>query len=764
MASRITALVPACLLILAGGVAAQHTTPSTGSDVAIALLVASIIVLPRRLLRGPACFGLGYALFTVAGNAVVDGRLDAIYAGDSMLASVRVAGFPQRTRQSVSLLVESTGDGRIPGRVRLTWFRPPVMPMPGDVWELEMRLSQPRGGANPGVFDRETWLFREKVHASGYVVAGKRNRLLWSGAVSRRDELRRRFVARARAAAESDEAGAVLAAVGVGARHLVTREQWTRFAATGTSHLMAISGLHIGLAALCAFAIGFGLAGLMPGDANSLVAALLLSVALAAVYAWLSGFGVPARRAIIMLGASALIVARRRQVDAFAVVSFAAIVVFISDPVATLAPGFHLSFAAVILLLWLARRRDTASGRWRPVVGIRRLFVMQVFLLFGLLPLTAIIFHRFALVATPVNLIAVPAFSFITAPLTLAALAIGEHAESASIALLHLAAHSVDGLEALISFAADLPYAHFRLVEIRGTASLILLVPLAWIVLPPGWPARRIAVLGALAIVCWKPDPAPQGCFDTWVLDVGQGLAVVIQTGQGVVLYDTGMAWQSGGSIAQQVITPFLQSRGLSRIDRLVISHSDLDHSGGLNALEQDFDIGHTIVGEPLADTVAWRCIAGQGWWQGAVHFEMLHPLARHDATGNDASCVLRVSAGPHSLLLTGDIEAAAERDLVQRRARLGADVVVVPHHGSLTSSSVPFVDSVHPDVAIVSSAYANRWGFPKDAVVERWQASGAAVLNTARDGAVYLRTCAADGLVELRREREERRRFWHAD
>ncbi len=735
-----------------------------GSDVAIALLVASIIVLPRPLLRGPACFVLGYALFTVAGNTVVNGRLDAGYAGDSMLAAVRVVGIPRRTEQSVSLLVESTGDRRIPERVRLSWFRPRVMPLPGDVWELEIRLSRPRGNMNPGVFDRETWLFREKLLAAGYVVAGKRNRLLWSGAISRRDELRLGFVGRARAAAESDEAAAVLAAVGVGARHLVTREQWERFAATGTSHLMAISGLHIGLAALCAFAIGFGAAGLLPGRANSIVVALLFSVSLAAVYAWLSGFGVPARRAVVMLTASAFIVVRRRQVDPAAVVAFAAMVVFVHDPIATLTPGFHLSFAAVVLLLWLARRRDGMTERWRLVAGMRGLFVMQVFLLFGLLPLTAVIFHRFTPVATPVNLVAVPLFSFVTTPLTLGALAIGEHVESASISLLRLAAYSVDGLEALITIASSLPYAHLELAEFDGIARLLLLVPLAWVVLPPGWPARRIALLGVLAVVWWKPGPTPESCFDSWVLDVGQGLAVVVQNRQGVVVYDTGMAWQSGGSVARQVITPFLRRRGVARIDRLIISHADLDHSGGLEALREDFDIGHTIVGEPLAGVPAWRCEAGRAWWQGAIHFEVLHPVDSRRETGNDASCVLRVSAGPHALLLTGDIEAAAERGLVQRGANLGADVVVVPHHGSLTSSSVPFVDSVHPNVAIVSSAYANRWGFPREDVVRRWRASGAEVLNTARDGAVFLRICAADGLVELRREREERRRFWHAD
>ena len=247
------------------------------------------------------------------------------------------------------------------------------------------------------------------------------------------------------------------------------------------------------------------------------------------------------------------------------------------------------------------------------------------------------------------------------------------------------------------------------------------------------------------------------------MLDVGQGLAVALETRYGIALYDTGMAWRSGGSAAKQVIVPFLRSRGVRRIDHVVVSHSDLDHSGGLAELRGAFDIDHVITGERLGADGEWQCAAGQNWWYGAIRFEVLHPDEKEE--GNDASCVLRISVGRHALLLTGDIEARAEQVLVKRRGQvLGADVVVVPHHGSLTSSSVPFVDSVRAEVAVVSAGYANQWGFPKARIVERWRARGSEVLNTGTSGAVYLRICAATGVSELRLEREERRRFWHAD
>lgn len=755
-------MVKPCLLLLAGGLAAQHSTAVFHSDVIAVTLVASICALRWRTVRIPAWFLLGCTLFLWAGLSVLDGRLENIYEGDSMLATVRVAAFPEVDERSVRLVLESMGDKRIPARIRVSWFEPPVVPMLGEVWELELRLRRPRGSANPGVFDYETWLFREKVRAAGYVVQGTRNRLLWSGTASPIDAFRQRFAARALAATETDSAAGVLVAIAVGARHLVSREQWEKFASSGTSHLMAISGLHVGLAAMFAFALGFALTGLAPWRANGVVCGLVAGVLLAAIYAAVSGLGIPARRAVVMLGAGALVVARRRQLDTAAVIALAAILVYVSDPIASLAPGFHLSFGAVVLLVWLARRSRCSASRRGLRAGVQELVVMQVFLLFGLLPLTALIFQRFTPVATPVNLLAVPLFSFITAPLTLAGLALGEVSEVAALTLLRLAGFSIDALEKLVAAAVRLPLAHFHLARTSGAALVLVFLPLVWALLPRGWPGRRLALVSAASLVLWKPPSPPAACFDSWILDVGQGLAVAIETRHGMTLYDTGMAWRSGSSAASQTIVPFLRSRGVRRIDRIIVSHSDLDHSGGLGELRRAFEVGHVIVGEHLGTDGEWQCAAGQNWWSGAIRFEVLHPAAAEE--GNDASCVLRVSSGQHALLLTGDIEARTERALVQRGVHLGADVVVVPHHGSLTSSSVPFVDSTFAEVAVVSAGYANRWGFPNARVVGRWQARGVEVLDTGTSGAVYLRICAATGISELRPEREERRRFWHAD
>jgi competence protein ComEC len=714
-----------------------------------------------RRTRSCAWVGVGFAMFQLAATAIVEGRLNARYAGDSMLAVVRIADFPRANGDSVTMRVEPIGDARIPARVRLSWFEPPVRPAIGEVWELELRLRRPRGRFNPGGFDSESWLFREKYQATGYVVAGKRNRLLWSGTGSAVDRFRAGFSKRARDATENEETGAVLAAIGAGMRHHVTPSQWERYAATGTTHLMAISGLHVGLAALVGFTLAFAASIGWPMRGNRYVGAVSMGVAVALAYAAVSGFGVPARRAIIMLLLAAMTVACRRQVSPDRILAVAAAAVFIGDPIATLTPGFHLSFAAVVLLVWLARQTPARGGY--VVRSARQLVIMQVFLLFGLLPLTALIFRRFAVLATPVNLLAVPIFSFLTVPLTLIGLLPGGAWEWLTTSALQVAALSVDVVDAVIRLAAAADFADDMLSELRGGAVTLLLLPLAWVVLPRGWPGRHVAIVGLLTIMCWKPPAPPAACFDTWILDVGQGLAVVVRSGDDITVYDTGMVWPGGASAAERVVLPFLEAQGFERIDRLVVSHADLDHSGGVQRLQRDRDIGHVILGERVPGVNGWLCAAGQHWWSGAVHYELLHPVNEERAAGNDASCVLRVAAGPYALLLTGDVESGAERGLLERGAELGSDVVIVPHHGSLTSSSQPFVDAVSPHVAVVSAAYANRWDFPRAPVVSRWQAAGAELLSTARDGAVFVRICATGGVVAVRSERERRRRIWHA-
>jgi competence protein ComEC len=763
-------MIRACLLMLAGGVAAQHSRVPLSSDLCKLILVAAIVLLAIRRTRAAGCVLLGFALFVAAGQGIVENRLEEHFAGDSLLTRVRIVDFPTKSGATVIMLIEPVNDARLPRRSRVSWYEPRVAPSIGDLWELELRLKRPRGLSNPGVFDVEAWLFREKVGASGYVVNGKRNRLVETGTESTIDALRGRFVTRAAKAASSREASGVLAAVGVGARHQISGEQWRKFALSGTSHLMAISGLHVGLAATAAFLLGrIFVSALRPG-ANAHSAAVVVSVFAAIAYVAVSGIGVPALRATLMLIIAGCAILRRRNIDPLATIAVAAIVVFVVDPVALMTPGFSLSFCAVLLLVWISRHGKQAMhgrGLWARVVNrLRQLIVIQLTLLFGLMPLTVALFDRIALLAMPVNLVAVPLFSLVTVPFTLLGLLLGDNFGQTGHVALKAAAASIEWLLALISEAVRLPFADTTVTALQGPVRLLTILPVLVVLLPKGWPGRYVALLSVAALLVHSPRTPEKGCLDLHILDVGQGLAAVAQTHGRVLLFDTGASYRSGSSVAEHVIVPFLKYRGINRIDWLLVSHDDIDHSGGVSAIVDAVDVDELLVGEALSEKriASTRCLRGQRWQADGVRFSVLHPDGATDWQGNDASCVLLVEVGRHALLLTGDIEAGAESSLVEANPRGKFEAVIVPHHGSRTSSSVPFVRATSPRIAIVSAGFGNRWGFPRAAVVQRWQAVGAEVLNTATAGAVSLRLCADHGIVSLRRDRQERRRFWRAD
>jgi len=282
--------------------------------------------------------------------------------------------------------------------------------------------------------------------------------------------------------------------------------------------------------------------------------------------------------------------------------------------------------------------------------------------------------------------------------------------------------------------------------------------------LPPGWPGRHIAWLAVGAIVSYRADGPPVGCFDTTMLDVGQGLAVVVRSRERTLLYDTGPAWPGGVSMVDRVVLPYLSGQGIDGIDRVIVSHSDIDHAGGLADLLASIPAGDVLAGEAMniSATDVKRCRRGDHWdWDG-IEFRILHPAPGRDFSGNDASCVLSVTAGSARLVVTGDIETGVERVLLSDDLPVRSDVVVVPHHGSGTSSSRSFVAGSAPGIALISAGYHNRWGLPRPDIVRRWRNAEAEVLTTALEGAVSVRLCDEIGIVGVERYRDRIRRVWH--
>ena len=746
-------MTKACLGVLAGMYALQLSSFAELSDYLTPVFVAVIFMFLLRQYTLLIAFILGASLFLLAAEQLSASRIPGDIEGDSIVANLQVVGFPEHRENLASFLARPSGDARLPNKIRLSWFDPPVKLRNGDNWQLEIRLRRPRGNRNPGGFDYEAWLFRERIAAVGYVVKSHRNHLLRAERLSPVEELRIRFVRRIGGLVEDPESAAVLLAVVVGARHEITGDQWERYAATGTSHLMAISGLHVGLCALGAYYFALvisGLAGIAGRVWNHHLMAVVFALLVAIFYVQISGFAIPARRASMMLLLGGVYLLFRQQANSRRIVTLVALGIAVTDPMATMAPGFILSFAAVVLLLWSLQCRRTG------------LPTLQISLVLGLMPLTALLFDRISFAAVPVNLVAVPVFSFVTVPLALVGMLCDGIAQPIGDRALLAAAYSVSLLEKLIAFFATHASSSLLLPAVFGVALLSLWLPAVWVILPRRWPGREVAWLGVVGICLYQPRPPEPGCAILSVLDVGQGLAVVVQTHRHTVLYDTGPAYRHGNSAASTVILPFLRSRGIRELDRLVVSHADLDHAGGVAAISAAMPVQMTIAGETLVETPSEACRNGQQWSYDGVDFSILHPHAGSTLQGNDRSCVLLVEVSDYRFLLTGDIEQRAEHSLLQSGQLRPVQMVTVPHHGSRTSSTTPFVQATQPDVAVISAAFANRWGLPKKEVVERWQAAGSQVLSTAQSGAVESLVCADGGLRSIRQYRLLNRRIWH--
>jgi len=760
-------MIKSCLSLLAGAYALHFTSFTSAYGLfPLAAFGAAVAWLAGG--RGAAAwFLIGLSLFGLHAQLAVGMRMAVVYEGDSMMTVLQVVGFPRRAGNSISFTARPVDDPRIPRKLRIQWYDASGQPRIGDTWQFEVRLRRPRGTSNPGVFDYEAWLFRQRIGATGYVVNGPRNRRLESLAGGPVSRLRMRVVERLESLIGNADTAAVLAAISVGARHGISPEQWLRYSQSGTSHLMAISGMHVGLAAASAWFLTVAVCGLLRIHGNHLKVAWIVAILVAVIYACFSGFAVPARRATMMLLLLVLAFLHSREPRPAAILAAACLVITVIDPLATLAPGYQLSFAAVLLLLWFGRRQAIAADRSllaRLLRGSLQLAAIQVFLLFGLMPLTVANFGRVSFVAPAVNFVAVPLFSVVTVPFALAGLVLDGPADAAGDAALRVAATSIEILQWLIDRALSVPFAAASTSATGVIASLCTAALLAWHALPRGWPGRHIAPLAALVLVSGRVEGPPAGCVDVRMLDVGQGLAVIVRTRQRTLLYDTGAAFRGGGDMASRVVLPYLAAQGIRRVDRLVVSHSDIDHSGGVPRILAGIEVGQVLAGEPgaLTGVDAKACRRGRSWRWDGVGFRVLHPPKEGGYADNDASCVMIVAAGDAHLLLTGDIESGVERALVDTGFAGPVHVVVVPHHGSKTSSSAAFVRAVSADVALVSAGYRNRWNMPRPEVVRRWRDAGAAVLVTSQDGAIGFRLCNQRGIVSMVQNREQRRRVWH--
>ena len=749
------------------GVLALLALPELPSGYQVAALCApfGLLALPRQHLRWLLLLPLGFAwCWCVAGDHLAS-RLAPGLEGQTLTATGWVHSIPAvRGRlEDFEFQVEAL-DGRapaagIPQLIRLSMDPSLAQPGAGEHWRLEVRLRRPRGFMDPGAFDYEGWLFRHGIGATGYATGVAR-----LDAETRYPLLRLRaaVVDRIQRALGADEFAGMAAALTTGDQGGISDTQWQVLQDTNTVHLMAIAGLHIGVLAGLMFLLtrltwrrSAWLVNRYPASVAGAVAAFLAAV----LYAAMAGFPLPTQRALIMLAAFTLGVLLRRRLGAADILGLAMIGVLLLDPLSASEASFWLSFGAVAAILFVFGNRRGAPQGW-----LMDLLRTQWAVGIGLLPLLAFFFQRAGFTAPFANLVEVPIFSLLVVPLVLMGALLLPLWPMAAGGLLKAATTLIALTWPLMERLAALPSASLP-SPAPGLPMLALsMLGAAWLLMPRGVPARMAGACLLLPLFLTPASGIPTGSFDLTLLDVGQGLSAVVRTAGHTLVYDTGPKFRSGSDTGGEVVIPYLISQGIAEPDLTVVSHGDSDHSGGLASLRTAYPRMPVISGAEDRFQGVTDCIRGQHWEWDGVDFQVLYPDADAPAGGNDASCVLKVSGAGGSALLTGDIMKKSERRLLELDAPvLRSDLLVAPHHGSNSSSSEPFVAAVSPMEVLFPVGYRNRWGFPKPEVLARYMGEGAALADSANDGAVCVQFRAGMRPAVVMRWRPDAARLWTA-
>jgi competence protein ComEC len=547
----------------------------------------------------------------------------------------------------------------------------------------------------------------------------------------------------------------VLQGLAVGVRGAIPDRLWEAFSVTGIAHLMAISGLHVTGCALFALA-GLRLLARLPAIARlpgRVSAESFVVVAVSSAYAFLAGGSLPALRTVAMVALFALLRALRRNWPLDRVLLMAAVALVAMDPLALTSVGFWLSFVATAALVAAALRGGNLRAR---LLDFAR---GQLAVTALLTPVLAIGFGRLSLVSPLANAIAIPLFGGLLLPVILAGTVVAAASPALSAGFWRVLAPLLDGAWPWLEWIGSWPgssWAPARQPALLVAAVGILLF--AALLVPVT--GLRLAVSALTVALCLgRPEPVAQGSFLLAALDVGQGLSVVIETRRHALVFDTGPAWPGGGAAAQVTLLPYLRSRGVRRIDRLVVSHEDADHAGGAELLRAALPVRRTTTAPARTAPQGDACRRGDAWRWDGVTFRIVHPPAEFAGSDNDRSCAVLVSGPGGRALLLADPESGGEAELLMQD--IAADVVLLPHHGSRSSSQTALVAAVSARHGIASAGFGNRWGMPDPAVVARWRSAGTTVLTTAEEGAVLARFPPRPGAVEIASLRHGARRWW---
>ncbi|SFP84652.1 competence protein ComEC [Pseudomonas sp. NFPP07] len=732
------------MLALAAGLLSLRFLPALPAIGWLAVLpVVALMLLPFRTYP-LALFLLGLAWACISAQSALDDRLAEPLDGQTRWLEGRVVGLPQQAEGLVRFELEDgrARRGRIPQRLRLAWYGgPPVHS--GERWRLAVKLKRPAGLVNLQAFDHEAWLLAQRIGATGTVKDGQ---LLAATRESWRARIRQRLL-------QVDAHGRAggLAALVLGDGSGLSQEDWSVLQDTGTVHLMVISGQHISLLAAVMYALVAGLAryGLWPGRRPWLPWACGLAFASALGYGLLAGFDVPVRRACVMVALVLIWRLRFRHLGAWWPFLLALNAVLLFEPLASLQPGFWLSFTAVAVLILIFGGR---LGGWRWWQSWTRI---QWLIAIGLCPVLLALGLPISLSGPLANLLAEPWISLLVLPPALLG------------TLLLAVPYLGEGLLWLAGGLLDLLFRGLTLLAAQWPAWVAPAIPLwAWsisalgallLLLPAGVPLRPLGWPMLLLVVFPPKSTLPYGEAEVWQLDVGQGLAVLVRTREHAMLYDAGPRF-GDSDLGARVVLPSLRKLGVARLDLMLLSHADADHAGGADAIQRGLPVARLVSGDPEglpAYLPAEPCASGEQWQWDGVRFSLWQWAGAQN--GNQKSCVMQVEAQGERLLLTGDIDALAERALLDTPLAVETHWLQAPHHGSRSSSSAALLKALAPSAVLISRGHGNGFGHPHPQVVERYRQQGTAIYDSAEQGALRLMLGTYTEPTSLRAQR----RFW---
>ena len=756
------------------------------------LIISSIILIKNKLysfkflLVMVSALVLGVILSTLAANHQLKNRLSTEFEGKDIVLQgiiedipdnredgtrfkfkIQKAFYPVLPTQLISSTDNKTSANykrkevlKISGVVRLGWFQNIRQIHAGEQWQLKARLKQASGFMNPGGFDYEKWLFTQRVIATGYIRKGDESYRIQYAPWWSINHIRELINQKIQNKVNDKTASAVLSALAVAVRNNLNETQWQLLQKTGTSHLIAISGLHIAIVAGFAFFPVMLIWRIFPRLNEKIpleLAGGIAGVSFAIIYALLAGFTLPTQRALLMVIVLLIGLLSRKSYASSQIMAVALLVVLLFDPLAAMSISFWLSFSAVSLILIILKRQ--------MLIPRFKLLKLQLLLSLGMLPLTLIFFDTGSLSAPLANFIAIPWVSIFVVPITLLGVIFLPLSDFISSALLNLAGIAIEYLFEYLNLLNELPISSVRAASVPFFFLFLAMLAVIFILLPKGFPGRWLSLILLLPALLFVEKTPKQGAFSFAQLDIGQGTASVIHTANHTLIYDTGTRLSNRFDMGKLVVIPYLRFKAVKSVDTMILSHKNLDHYGGAKAIINKIKVEKILSSdtEILKGIDVKACLAGQHWQWDGVNFDIIWPEKNSQLNANNRSCVLRVSNAYHSILLTGDIQGKAERLIIKNtKELLASEVITMPHHGSKTSSTQPFIEAVSPSLSLISAGYRNRFGHPKQDILDRYQALSVQVLDTINTGEIEVDFPEDSSSIVVRQYRQMQRRFWN--